>query len=294
MEASEGGRSAGRDVPGEARNPPPYSAAQPVPREGDAAQSHDGGHSAEPGPTANRRRRRVGQAALGVIGVAVAGALATAIITPERLDWALGLLATPDPSASPVQETAQSVQFKRVTTSDSALAFDVPEDWLVVAARWNYEIDGVLDEGSAGIAGHSPADWVDWGEDGVWLGASVDAATRLGLPGAGHETSAAWVREQVRLNDYWLDQGCVLSSMHPAPPDGVVGEVVVWENCAGTAGVRLWELWSVLDAGEAIVLAQLTMTSETSDEAAARIISSIVIAPDRIASAAVSSEGETP
>lgn len=224
----------------------------------------------------------------------MAGALATAIITPERLDWALGLFSPSDPSASPVAETSPPVEFKRVSSSDSALAFDVPDDWLVVRAGWNYEVDGVLDEGSAGIAGDSPGDSFDWGEDGVWVGASVDAATRIGLPGSDQDTFSAWVDEQVRVNDYWLDQGCVLSSMHPDPPEGVVGEVVVWEDCAGTTDVRLWELWSVLDSGEAIVLAQLTMTADTSDESAAHIISSIVVVPDRVASAHTLTEGETP
>lgn len=293
MDGSDGGRAEGRDASGDAPVPPPYS-ADGLPGGREVGQPPRPPDSTDPAPTPNRRRRRVGQAALGVVGVAVAGALATAIITPERLDWALGLFSPTAPSASPSIETVESVEFKRVTTGDSALAFDVPGDWLVINASWNYEVEGVLDEGSAGLAGDSPRDSNDWGEDGVWVGASVDAATRIGLPGAEPETLSAWAREQVRLNDYWIEQGCVLSSMSPDLPAGVVGEVAVWENCADTAGIRMWELYSVLDSGEAVVLAQLVMTADTTDEMAARIISSIVVVPNRVASAPASSGGETP
>lgn len=212
--------------------------------------------------------RRLLIAAGGVIGTAVVAALAAAIITPERLDAFFA------PASSP--SGAPEVVYKRVVSSDGVFTFDIPDTWLSGESDYNVTYGGVADQGSAMTAGEDPTDGRQPTEDGIYLGVSIQAAERLGLASAGRDEMQEWLDDTAADAD-WSRDDCVRGPSDLSGPDGWVTGIVAWDDCYGTKGLRLWEIYAVPPGGDFVLCVQPQLSARTDEAVIAHIIASLVI-----------------
>jgi len=227
--------------------------------------------AAVPGPS--RRTTAIG----GVVIVAIVGAIATAIITPGRLDQLIGMFVSP---AAPTSIDAP-LRYKTITSPDGAIALEVPATWVMSGASWNSPIDGVLDTGTAVFSGPEITSRITHGKDAVYIGASASAANRLQFESASGAELSSWLRAQADEPDWSLDN-CVLSSDAVPPIRDWIVEARVWKGCGSLDGVRLWEAYAVDPSGRFVAVIQIELAPGTSDDVARHIVGSLVVVEKKL------------
>ncbi|MEQ1737363.1 MAG: hypothetical protein ABL886_13285 [Rhodoglobus sp.] len=223
--------------------------------------------------TMRPRRRRLLIAAGGVVATAIVAALASAVITPERIDALFGHTSEP---SSPAE-----VVFKRVVSSDGVFTLDLPESWLSSGAVYNVAYDGTTDAGTAMTAGDDPLDGRQPTEDGIYLGVSVDAAQRFHLGSTDAAELQDWV-DAAALRSDWSIDGCVRGASQLSGPDGWVNGVVAWDDCYSTKGIRIWEIYAVPPGGAFVLYLQPQLSAKTDEAVLAHIIASLVVDSSKI------------
>ena len=218
-------------------------------------------------------------AVAGVVGSAVVAALAAAVITPERIDAFFQLFA---PSSA--QSSQPEVAYKRVVSPDGVFTLDIPESWLIASAQYNVTYAGIGDAGAGMSAGVDPTDGRQPTEDGIYLGASADAANRLQLDNADPSEIQAWADVTAAEID-WSQDGCVRGVSELSGPDGWVTGVTPWVDCYATAGLRIWEMYTVPPNRAFTLCLQLQLSQGTDETVLEHIIGSLVVDESRIPTA---------
>ena len=218
-------------------------------------------------------------AVASVVGTAVIAALAAAVITPERIDGFFQLFAPTSAPSSPPE-----VAYKRVVSPNGVFTLDIPESWLIANAQYNVTYAGVGDVGSGMSAGVDPTDGRQPTEDGIYLGASVDAANRLQFASADTTDIQAWADVTATEID-WSQDGCVRGVSELSGPDGWVTGVTPWVDCYSTAGLRIWEMYTVPPNRAFTLCLQLQLSQSTDEAVLEHIIGSLVVDESRIATA---------
>jgi hypothetical protein len=226
--------------------------------------------------TARPRPRRRIIAVASVVGTAVVAALAAAVITPERIDAFVHLFS---PSSAP--SSLPEIAYKRVVSPDGVFTLDVPESWLSSSAVYNVTYAGIGDVGAGMSAGVDPTDGRQPTEDGIYLGASVDAANRLHLDAADASAVQAWADEAATEID-WSQDGCVRGVSQLSGPDGWATGVTPWVDCYSTTGLRIWEMYAVPPSRDFTLCLQLQLSQGTDEAVLEHIIGSLVVDESRI------------
>jgi hypothetical protein len=212
--------------------------------------------------------------------VAIVGATASAIITPERLD---GLFAIFGGSAGagvpPASTTPPPLETKNVASDDKALSFAIPAEW--GARNGNYNVSP--DAGSAVITGTQVDSPVEFGEDGAYIAVSREFATRTGLTGLASDDLRARADDLVGEADWTID-GCTASDEPTREKDGWQLATRYWENCAQIPGSKLWEMVAIDDDGSVVVTMQVLLSPAASAEIMDTIVESFTVDPRKLVS----------
>ena len=183
-----------------------------------------------PEPRRSSRRGWVIGAAT-TVGVALVGATASALITPERVDGFFGMFSdSPTPSATP----SVTAQFKTVTSLDKSITFEVPANWAARDGRY----DVTTFAGSAVMTGTQVDRSIQFGEDGAYIGASGEFATLGQLTEASDEVIEGFLQSAVEELD-WTLEGCVPAAAAPLLKDDWFVDSRVWKDCASIAGLKV-------------------------------------------------------
>jgi hypothetical protein len=211
--------------------------------------------------------------AASTLAVAIVGATASAVITPERIDAIFGSFGgTPPPTPTP-----SIVAYKSVTSLDKAITMEVPDDW---AAR-----DGAYDvtefTGSALITGTQVETPVEFGEDGAYVGASAEFARTAQFDVATDDVIEDFLQMSVDELD-WTLENCVASAEEPFAKTGWIVASKAWDDCTSVEGTRLWQVAMVPDDRSSLVSIQVLLRPGAPGEIAAAIVESIVVDSDRL------------
>ncbi|WP_167043029.1 hypothetical protein [Salinibacterium sp. ZJ454] len=233
---------------------------------------------AEPAPTGRRTRAALG----GVAGAAVVGAIATAVITSDRVDsllsWVGNLFA---PAA--VSSDAESVATKTVTSADRVFTVDIPERWSVRNAPFDVFADDSLNVGAAMFVGIDIDRALSYDTAGAYIGASTHAPEQLGLVGATETELARWAQSELERFDWTVD-GCVPTNDPVPDRDGWVVRGTVWNDCAANQGMRLIQLYALPLGGDVTIHVQMSLMGDDPDEVADTLVRSLAIVDSRIES----------
>lgn len=204
---------------------------------------------------------------VGVVGTAVVGALAAALITPDSVR---GSDADP-PSSSASPPPA----YKRVANRDGALALEVPAPWAVTNPA--YEEKG-RSYGPGLAAGEDPYSDSRYTKSRVFLGASRTLAAELGKGG---ESLSAGLLSKLRAEDWTID-GCEFDREVPfsRADDGVAGAYRVWRGCASTDSALYNGYFAPQDSSYVVVL-QMELQSVDAGAAEAAL-GSFRVLPERL------------
>jgi hypothetical protein len=226
-------------------------------------------------PTARHRRpTRALYAVGGAVGIALIGATASALITPERIDaffGAFGDHSGPTPTAS-----AATVEYKTVVSNDRSITVDIPTEWGANLARW----DVSQYPGSALRTGIDTSDLVDFAEDGGYLAASAATAVAAGAPAMSSAERRDWLRSYVELD--WTIEGCVRQPDPVWERSGWTIEATRWKDCAAYRGERYFEFAATDEDGDVLVIAQVSLSDGTPDAVAERYVESFVVDLDKL------------
>jgi hypothetical protein len=232
-----------------------------------------------PAPSTTRHPKRFYAIGAAVL-VAIVGATASAIITPERLD---GLFAIFGGSAGagvpPASTTPPPLETKNVASDDKALSFAIPAEW--GARNGNYNVSP--DAGSAVITGTQVDSPVEFGEDGAYIAVSREFATRTGLPGLASDDLRARADDLVGEADWTID-GCTASDEPTREKDGWQLATRYWEDCAQIPGSKLWEMVAIDDDGSVVVTMQVLLSADASAEIMDTIVESFTVDPRKLVS----------
>ncbi len=222
------------------------------------------------------RRRAWIVGAGSTVTIAVVGALASALITPERID-AFFPQADPSPSVAVTVPATPALAFKSATSLDKAIAFDVPTNW---AAR-----DGTYNAtnfaGTAVITGTQVSATIPFGEDGAYVGASAEFATLSQLDVATDAVIEEFLESAVKDID-WSLEGCVPHAADRLVKDGWFVGSRVWKDCASIPGSRLWEIAMIPEDRSSLVSIQIALTASAPDDITLRLIDSLVIIASKL------------
>ncbi|WP_169583656.1 MULTISPECIES: hypothetical protein [Microbacterium] len=224
-------------------------------------------------PTGRPSHRGRWTAIIGAVAVAVLGATAAAVITPERVDAIFGML-NPAPTASPSATVALATH--SVSSADGALTVDVPEDWSAQRSRWNV----TEDPGTALLLGTALDRYVDFRNDGAWIGASRDIVVAADVAAMAPRDRAEWLDGFVDLD--WSIDGCVPVNEQPRERSGWTVATRVWKECAATKGQRMLEFAAMPENAEVLVIAQVSAHGQTADEVFDVIFDSFVVEPEKV------------
>ena len=234
------------------------------------------GDGEAPAPPTGRHRRptRMVYAVGGAVGLAVIGATASALITPERIDAFFGAFG----SHAPPTETATSdaVAYKTVVSNDKAITVDIPAEWGANLSKW----DWTMDPGSAVRTGVDTTGVIDFAQDTAYLGASAAAAEAEGAPAMTAAERRDWLRSYVELD--WTIEGCVREPDPVWKRAGWTIEATRWKDCATYPGQRYFAFAATDEHGDVLVLAQMSLTDGTPDEIAVRYAESFVVDVDKL------------
>jgi hypothetical protein len=227
-------------------------------------------------PTGERlRQRRINRrwyAVGGAVGVAVLGATATAIITPERIDAIFGgSTSVPSPTASP-----SPIPYDIVSTSSGAITVDVPDDWGARDSVWNV----TEDRGDALRTGKQFESEIAFHVDGAYLGASKAARSLAGATDLDESGRRTLLRSFIEAD--WSVEGC---STRPDPvweKPGWLVEATRWEDCASLEGARLFEFAALDRDAEVLVVSQMVLVAGTPDEVVERYVQSFAVDPSKL------------
>lgn len=240
--------------------------------------------------------------------IAVTGAVATsvvaALLSPSTmgavLDFLTGddgdgastssLTSTPrDDRESPGAATA----FKTASSPDGAVTIHVPATWGFRRSGWNLSFvrtpqggyqSGMAHPGSAVQAGTGTGLGPDSGSildtETLWLGASSEAATYLGLPGRSAEELLGYLKLLARTVTYNND-GCTLVGEGALEVEGFLVVHRRWTGCADLTDQSLWDVYGVSDSGDVIMSALLVTTSLTEAESR-QVLTGWALAPEQL------------
>ena len=231
---------------------------------------------APPTPAKKRLRAAVG----GVIGAAVVGALATALITSERVDGFFNWVGAGFASPAPTSETTE-LATKTVSSVDKVFTLDVPEDWSVGLSTFDVFDEDYLNVGSGIFTGEDLNAGVDFDKSGAYLGASTYAAEKLGLVGASRSKISEWADDFADEFDWTID-GCTLTNQKVPERDGWIVEGRIWKDCASNGGMRLIEIFAVPEGGEFLVCMQINLLESDPDEVTETLVESLAILESRL------------
>ena len=205
----------------------------------------------------------IGAAAL----VAVVGATASAVITPERVDWFFGLFSG--------GQTA--TEFKTVSTRDGAITVDVPLNWLVAPGKWNQTAHP-----GTGIVAGTVIDGPVTGfvDDGAYLAASSEFAKPADLAGMSESETRDTLTEVLDLD--WTIQNCVRDTDVERSKRGWIVESTKWKDCRENTGQRLYEFAAVDADGTVLVIGQVSLVPGTPDVVVDRFFESFIIDVDEL------------
>lgn len=233
-------------------DPPPAHSAKanrgPAAGAGKAAAAADAVGQKAPRP---RGRRAAVIAVASVLGTAVAGAAATALITPARVDQLFGLLG-----GAAAGQPLTEVEVKTVTDADGAVSLEMPAEWIVVDAPYDFGAGGVRDPGASLLAGDGVGDGSDWGEAAIYVAASTATASRYGLPESTPADRTAVLSDLAAEHDWSIDQ-CLHATDELALPTGFAGVSTSWDSCVQTDGMRVWEIYASSDDGAVFLFLQI-------------------------------------
>lgn len=199
--------------------------------------------------------------------VAVLGATASAVITPERVDWFFGLFSG--------GQTA--TEFKTVSTRDGAITVDIPQNWLVSQGGWNQ----TADLGTGIITGTDlEAPVTGFVEDRGYLGASSAVGDSGELAGMSSAETRAALKEVLDLD--WTIRNCVRDTDVERTKQGWMVESTKWKDCADNIGQRLYEFAAVDDDGTTLVIGQVSLMPGTPDAVIDRFFDSFIIDIDEL------------
>ncbi|WP_382306635.1 hypothetical protein [Herbiconiux sp. UC225_62] len=272
-------------------NRPPFPENVPAAGTGMPQSSHDGAQQppAAPGqpapaspatPAAARHPKRF-YAIGGAVLVAVVGATASAVITPERLDGLFAMFGggAGAGAATSASSTPPALETKNVSSGDKALSFAVPAEW--GARTGNYNVSP--DAGTAVITGTQVDSPVEFGEDGAYIAVSEDFATRTGLTGLAADDLRARADDLVGEADWTID-GCVASDEPSREKDGWQLATRYWTDCAQIPDSKLWEMVAIDDEGTMVVTLQVLLSPDASPEIMDAIVGSFTVDPRKLPS----------
>ena len=219
-----------------------------------------------------KRRKTVLTAVATTVGVAVVGATASALITPELFSGWLHPTPTPTPAA---------LEFKTVSTSNDAVTVTVVDEWMVLDGTYDVVLGGDTDLGSALNAGTRIDSGTSWNDDWLYVAASSDASLRLGLADQSDAELADWVLEEARAPD-WTRENCVLTEgPELEKSDWVIGHAD-WKNCGTVEGSRFWEIVAVSPDRSVVVVIQSALAPGTPDAAMLAILEGLAVNPAKL------------
>ncbi|SDZ16261.1 hypothetical protein SAMN05216554_2713 [Herbiconiux ginsengi] len=272
-------------------NRPPFPENVPAAGTGMPQSSHDGAQqppatAGQPAPAsaatpvAARHPKRV-YAIGGAILVAVVGATASAVITPERLDGLFAMFGGGAGAgvAASASSTPPGLETKNVSSGDKALSFAIPAEW--GARTGNYNVSP--DAGTAVVTGTQVDSPVEFGEDGAYVAVSKDFATRTGLAGLESTDLRARADDLVGKADWTID-GCIASDEPSREKDGWQLATRYWTDCAQIPDSKLWEMVAIDDEGTMVVTLQVLLSPDASPEVMDTIVGSFTVDPRKVAS----------
>lgn len=260
--------------------PPQAGPTQPV---ADASAASDaGGDSSQSEGSSLGAAGRVASLAgrnktLTVVGTtvltAVVGALATALISPERVDRVLGTSAPSTTAPDP-----EGITYKPATSPDGALSVRVPQEWPAAPATFNDQWSG---EGLVGVgvrAGDLSPDMYD--TDYIYASAASASSNGLDLTAL----SDAQLRAQLEKEAYqdWTRDGCRPATTQVEVPAAWVAAVQAWDGCAGVDGMRVWDARLVSSNRQVISSLQVLLLANTPIEVVEEAFDSLAVQEARL------------
>ncbi|MGY1724730.1 hypothetical protein [Blastococcus sp. SYSU DS0533] len=203
----------------------------------------------------------------GVCGTAVAGAVATAIITP---DFVRDLLGT---------STGQTVDYHRVEDGSGALAFEVPTSWSAL----NSTLDGVdgAPLGPGLTAGPDPSLPANTSRPRAFLGAHRVVPDDQGSEVPARDDLEADLVQQLRSRDWGLEQ-CVFDREEELQRDDGVDVVYrVWTDC-GQGGQTVYDGFATPPQATYVAFVQVQLSEGVEDEVAAHVLETFRVLPERL------------
>lgn len=241
-------------MPVPASDPPPARAPKvtrgPVPGAEKATPApHPGAEQAAP----PRGRRTAAIAVASVIGTAIAGAAATALITSERVDQFFGILG--GAAAGQVASETKPLEYKTVTDGDRALSSRY--------LRTGSSSTPATTLCSAASASRALRCWPATASATAATGASPRSTSERpprrprGTSCRSRPRRSGPVLSALAAEYDWSIDQCLHSTDELAPPTGFVGVSTSWDDWAQTDGMRVWEIYASSDDGAVFLFVQV-------------------------------------
>jgi hypothetical protein len=224
---------------------------------------------------ARRRRRNALWAVGSVCGTALAGAVATAIITPESIQ---GLLPGSSASSASTSVSAQPVSYKRVENRSGALALDVLEAWS--AGDSTLDVDGTV-VGPGLTAGPDPSLPVNTTESRAFLGAQLMSTNGTSPSDGEWQDVKARVVRDLRLRDWTLDHCEFDREKKFEREDDVQIIYRVWRNCGQRPQV-MYDGVALPSGGSYVAYVQVQLSKEVDEGVAEHVLESLRVLPERL------------
>lgn len=261
--------------------PPHYRAANDATSIRYVSEQADDAPVSSPASGPSRRGRRWAVAIASAVALAVLGATASALITPERLNNLFGLFGS-------------GVSYKTVATSDGALTLDVPDTWAARDASYNVTPTA----GSAILSGTQVRNPLQVLDEGAYAGASADATGQMSMAGfpadpadPDFEQVAQAFGQAIVDEADWTQVGCTATKEPTRRVDGWVVASQAWKDCADTEGTRVWDIALVKGDGSVFAFLQVFLPSGRPASIVDTTLNSLLIDPRKLPTGVV---GENP
>lgn len=245
-------------------------------------------NASAPPPPAGEKPSHRGRwtAIVGAIGVAVVGATAAAVITPDRIDAIFGAFnPAPTATASP---SPTALQMQSVSSADGGLTLEIPESWSYRPSRWNVNEDA----GTGLLVGTQLFGSMDFRNDGGWVGASTEILRTAQVADMTVSEREQWIDAFIDVD--WTIEGCIPVNDQPVERTGWMIASRTWKECGSTNGQRMVEFAALSDDLKVLVIGQISLTEDVTDEVFPAIVSAFVVIPDKLPVTAVSGDLVTP
>lgn len=217
--------------------------------------------------------------------MAVVGAIAAAVITPDRLASLF-----PDRTTASSAATVEPVSYKSAVSPDGAVTLDIPKSWGTLRGRYNITYDGHSDVGSAFNVGTNPQGGTDYGKDGAYVGVSREAADRANFSSMSGQEKRTWIERQMAADDWTID-GCVLTARTLPGKAGWYLVSAYWKDCLGVPGNDQWNVIGISNDNTTVVDMELDKSPAVSDATLRHIVATFAIQPSKIPSPPSSDSG---